>query len=77
MDDTFDVGLAIEEVGVVVDMADLFLATRALLEVGEVVALEAVPELASPDEDRRVRVVVSQLVIATWHCCEEVALGKV
>ena len=41
------------------------------------VALEEAPELACPDEDRRVRVVVSQLVIATWHGCEEVVLGKV
>ena len=31
--DMFDVGLAVKEVGVVFDVADLFLATRALLEV--------------------------------------------
>ena len=63
-DDVLVVKLATTEVGAGVDMADRFTAT-------EVIVFEAEPE------DMTVRVVVSQLVIATWHCCAEVVLRKV
>ena len=77
VEDMFEVGLAAMEVGAVVDKADLLMAGGALFEACEVVAFEAEFELASPDDDVRVTVVVSQLVIDTWHCCAAVILGKV
>jgi hypothetical protein len=64
------------EADVVVDMADRLTPRTAFVKVDEVVELETALELRYPDEDMIVTVVVTQLVIATWHCCTEVVFGK-
>jgi hypothetical protein len=61
------------EADLVVDMTRRL---TARVEVGEVVTLETTLELRYPNEDMAVTVVVSQLVIATWHCCTEVVFDK-
>jgi hypothetical protein len=69
-----EVGRANGESGLVVDVADLLTARFPLFEVAEVVAFRAWFELAYWDEVVTVTVVVSQLVIATWHCCAKVVV---
>jgi hypothetical protein len=64
------------EANLVVDMADRLTPRTAFVKVDEVVELETALELRYPDEDMIVTVVVTQLVIATWHCCTEVVFGK-
>jgi hypothetical protein len=64
------------EADLVVDMTDRLTPRTAFVEVDEVVELETPLELRYPDEDMIVTVVVTQLVIATWHCCTEVVFGK-
>lgn len=64
------------EADLVVDMTDRLTPRTTFVEVGEVVALETALELGYPNEDMIVTVVVTQLVIATWHCCTEVVFGK-
>jgi hypothetical protein len=61
------------EADLVVDMTRRL---TARMEVGEVVTLETTLELRYPNEDMAVTVVVSQLVIATWHCCTDVVFDK-
>lgn len=65
------------EADLVVDGTDRLTPRTAFVKVDEGVELETALELRYPDEDMIVTVVVTQLVIATWHCCTEVVFGKV
>lgn len=55
----------------------LLIARGAFFEVDEVIVVEAGLELRYPDVWATVAVVVTQLVMVTWHCCAEVVFGKV
>lgn len=60
----------------VVEMADRLTTSRALFGAYEVAVVEMPLEVRYPEEDATVIVVVTQLVIATWHCCAEDVLEK-